>query len=170
MRLAWGLVDIRSGLRNPVMLQIPPMTAHRIAMHVANMVMSSHHGSCETFQNDAESSRCNVEAAGLKPDTIHIRNPETVIVEVGVSNEMSAVPAIRLEAVGKTVESSDRHMAPCFVSELSSPELTSPSMIFENPIQLRRRNREHADSLTYFFSVTRVTVKISLGRTWTSGL
>src|SRR6516165_2249101 len=109
MRLTWGLVDIRSGLRNPVMLQIPPMTTHGIAMHVANMVMSSHHGPGETFQNDAESSGCDVKAAGLKPDTICIRNPETVIVEVGVSNEMFAVPAIRLEAVSKTVKRSDRH-------------------------------------------------------------
>jgi hypothetical protein len=83
-------------------------------MHVANMVMSSHHGPGETFQNDAESSGCNVEAAGLKPDTIGIRDPETVIVEVGVSNEMFAVPPIRLKAIGETVESSDRHVSSLF--------------------------------------------------------
>src|SRR6516162_7738645 len=132
MRLAWGLVDIRSGLRNPVMLQIPPMTAHRIAMHVANMLMSSHNGPGETFQNDAESSGCNVEAAGLKPDTIRIRNPETVIVEVGVGNKMFPVPPIRLETVGKTVESNDRHWTLLFVRKTIEPGIEFGVNAFAN--------------------------------------
>src|SRR5262245_21647532 len=109
MRLAWGFVDIRSRRRNPVMLQVPPMTTHCIAMHVANVVMSSHYGAGETFQHDAESSGCDVKAARLKPDTTRVRNPETIIIEVGVGNEMFAVPPIRLETVGETVKCSDRH-------------------------------------------------------------
>src|SRR5215211_3273311 len=109
MRLARGFVDIRSRFRNPVMLQVPPMTTHCIAMHVANMVMSSYHGAGQTFQNDAESSGCDVKAAGLKPDAVRIRNPEAVIIEVGVGNEMVTVPPIRLETVGETVKCSDRH-------------------------------------------------------------
>jgi hypothetical protein len=48
-------------------------------MNGANMVVSSHHRAGEAFQNDAEPSRCDVKGAGLEPDTICIRHPETVI-------------------------------------------------------------------------------------------
>src|SRR5437762_11569202 len=93
------------------MLQVSPITTHRIAMNGANMVVSSHHRARETFQNDAESSRCDVEAARLKPDTIRVRNPETVIFQVDVGNEVFAAPSIRIEAVGEIAEGSDRHMS-----------------------------------------------------------
>jgi hypothetical protein len=76
------------------------------------VVVSSHHRARETFQNDAESSRCDVEAAGLEPDTIRVRNPETVVFQVGVSDEVFAAPSIRIEAVGEIAEGSDRHMCP----------------------------------------------------------
>jgi len=79
-------------------------------MHGANVVMSPYHGARETFQDEAESTRRNVKAAGLKPDTIRVRNPETVIVEVGVGDEVLAAPSTRLETVGETIEGSDRHM------------------------------------------------------------
>jgi len=48
----------------------------------------------ETFQNYAESARRDVEAAGLEPDTICIRNPEAVIFQVGVGNEVFAAPSM----------------------------------------------------------------------------
>src|SRR5713101_9274157 len=92
------------------MLQVSPMTTHRIAMNVADMVVSSHHRAGKTFQNDAESSRCDVKGAGLEPDTIRVRNPETVIFQVDVGNEVFAAPSIRIEAVGETVEGSGRHI------------------------------------------------------------
>src|SRR5437867_3539526 len=94
------------------MLQVSPVTTHGIDMDGANMIVSSHHGAGETFQNDAESSRCDIKAAGLEPDAIRVRNPETIIFQVDVSNEMFAAPSIRIEAVGETVEGSDRHMSP----------------------------------------------------------
>jgi hypothetical protein len=78
-------------------------------MNRANVVVSSHHGPGETLQNNAESSRCDVEAAGLEPDAIRVRNPETIIFEVGVGNEVFAASSTRIEAVGETVEGSDRH-------------------------------------------------------------
>src|SRR6266496_6143658 len=93
------------------MLQISPVTTHRIAMNGANMVVSSHHRTGETFQNDAESSRCDVKGAGLEPDTIRVRNPKPIVVQVDVGNEMFAAPSIRIEAVGEIVECSDRHMS-----------------------------------------------------------
>src|SRR5437762_6255894 len=111
MRLACGFVDVSPGLRDPVMFQVSPVTTHRIAMHGANVVMGSHHGPRQTFQNDAESTRCNVEAAGLEPDTIRVRNPKTVIVEVDVSDEVFAAPSIRLQAIGEIAEGSDRHVS-----------------------------------------------------------
>src|SRR5438309_4858643 len=94
------------------MLQVSPVTTHRIAMNGTNMVVSSDHRAGKAFQNDAESSRCDVKGAGLEPDTIRIRNPETLIFQVDVSNEVFAAPSIRIEAVGETVEGSDRHMSP----------------------------------------------------------
>jgi hypothetical protein len=81
-------------------------------MHTANVVMSSHHGARKTFENNTESSRRDVKAARLKPDTVCIRDPETVIVEIRVGDEMFAVPLIWLQTIGETVESSDRHMSP----------------------------------------------------------
>ena len=80
-------------------------------MNGANVIVSSHHGAGETFQNDGEPSRCDVEAAGLEPDTVRVRNPETVVVEVGVSDEVFAAPSIRLEAVGEIAEGSNRHLS-----------------------------------------------------------
>jgi hypothetical protein len=70
----------------------------------------------ETFQNDAESSRCDVEAAGLDPDSIRIRNPEALILHVDVGNEVFPAPSIRIESVSETVKRSDRHLSPlCFI-------------------------------------------------------
>src|SRR5438046_6863283 len=93
------------------MLQVSPVTTHRIAMNGANMVVSSHHRTGETFQNDAESSRCDVKGAGLEPDTIRVGNPETVIFQVDVGNEVFAAPSIRLEAISETAKGGDRHKA-----------------------------------------------------------
>ena len=87
------------------------MTTHRIAMNSAYVVMSAQHGFGETFQNYAESARRDVEAAGLEPDTICIRNPEAVIFQVGVGNEVFAAPSIRIEAIGETIESDDWHLS-----------------------------------------------------------
>src|SRR5438309_2156252 len=98
------------------MLQVSPVTPHRVAMNGANVVMSSHHSAGETFQNDAESSRCDVKGAGLEPDTIRVRHPETLVFQVDVSNEVFATSSIRIEAVGKIAERSDRHMFSCCVS------------------------------------------------------
>jgi len=53
------------------------------------------------LQNYAESARRDVEAAGLEPDTICIRNPEAVIFQVGVVMKCCG-PSIRIEAVGET--------------------------------------------------------------------
>src|SRR5437016_13222866 len=112
MGLAGGFVDVSSGLCNPVMLKVAPVTTHRVAMNGANVVVGSHHRAGETFQNDAESSRCDVKAAGLEPDTIRIRHPETLLFQVDVRNEVFAAPSTRLEAVGETANGIDRHSPP----------------------------------------------------------
>jgi hypothetical protein len=71
--------------------------------------VSSHHRAGETFQNDAESSGCDVKTTGLEPDTIGVRNPETLIFQVNVRDEVFAAPSSRLEAIGETAKGSDRH-------------------------------------------------------------
>jgi hypothetical protein len=76
------------------------------------MVMGSHHRTGKTFQNEAESSRRDVKATRLKPDTIRIRNPETLVIQVDVSNEMFAASLVGIEAVREITEGSDRHMSP----------------------------------------------------------
>jgi hypothetical protein len=80
-------------------------------MYGANMVMGSHHRTGKTFQNEAESSRRDVEATRLEPDTIRIRNPECVVIQVGIGDEVFAAPSIWIETVGEIAESSDRHMS-----------------------------------------------------------
>src|SRR5437867_3275209 len=109
MGFARRFVNVSSGLCNPVMLQVSPVTTHCIAMNGANVVMGSHHSAGETFQNDAETSRRNIKGARLEPDAIRVRHPETLIFKADVSNEVFAAPSIRLEAVGKIIEGSDRH-------------------------------------------------------------
>src|SRR6202022_396520 len=104
-------VNISSRLCNPIVLQVSPVTTHRITMNVADVVVRSHHRAGETFQNNAESAGCDVEAARLEPDPIRIRNPETIIFQIRVGNEVFSAPSIRIEAVGETVEGSDRHMS-----------------------------------------------------------
>src|SRR5437588_4607212 len=98
------------------MLQVSPVTTHRIAMNGANMVVSSDHRAGKAFQHDAESSRCDVKRARLEPDTIRVRNPETIIFQIDASNEVFAAPLIRIEAVGETAESCDWHMSSYCVS------------------------------------------------------
>jgi hypothetical protein len=50
--------------------------------------------------------------AGLEPDTIGIRNPATIVFQVDVGNEVFAASSIRIEAVGETIEGSDRQCTP----------------------------------------------------------
>src|SRR5207245_5930055 len=122
-------VNVSSVLCNPVMLKVSPVTTHRIAMHSPNMVVSSHHRTGEPFQNDTESSRCDVEGAGLKPDTIRVRHPETVIFQVDVGNEVFAAPSTRIEAVGKTVEGGDRHKSPFIVRRWKTPTFSQMAQV-----------------------------------------
>src|SRR2546430_2596409 len=109
--LPGGFEDVSSRLCNPVMLKVSPVTAHRIAMNGANVIVSAQLGAGETFQNDAESSRRDVKAARLDPYPFRIRNPETVIFQISVGNEVFAAPSTRVEAVGKTAKGIDRHSA-----------------------------------------------------------
>src|SRR3977135_2102751 len=111
MRLAGGLVDEGAGLRNPVMLQVSPVATHGISTNRAHVVVNAELGSRESLQNDAEPSGRDVKAARLEPDAFRIRNPAAVIVRVNVRDKVSAVPSVRIEAVGKAVEVSDRHLS-----------------------------------------------------------
>jgi hypothetical protein len=53
---AGGFINISPGLRDPVVLQISPATAHRVAMHAGNVIMRSDHGTRQTFQHHTEST------------------------------------------------------------------------------------------------------------------
>ena len=81
-------------------------------MNGANVVVSAQLGAGKTFQNNAEPAGRDIKAAGLDPDTICIRNPRPIIIQVGVGNKVLAAPSIRIESVGETVEGSDRHVSP----------------------------------------------------------
>jgi len=75
------------------------------------VVVGSNHRAGETFQNDAESSRCNIKATRLEPNTIRVRHPETLIFQIDVRNEVFAAPSTRLKAVGETAKGIDWHMS-----------------------------------------------------------
>src|SRR5215471_4383765 len=96
------------------------MTAHRVTAHSADVVVSAQHRTGTALQNDAESPGCNVEVAGLEPDTIGVRNPAATVIRVDVGNEVFAASSIRIEAVGETVEGSDRQSATSFRQRLSN--------------------------------------------------
>src|SRR5207245_2611173 len=102
-------IDEGPGLGDPVVLEVPPMATHRITTHSANVVVSAQHGPGQTFQNNAKSAGRDVEMAGLEPDPIGIRHPATLVRYVDARNEVLAASATRIEAISKTVESSDRH-------------------------------------------------------------
>jgi hypothetical protein len=50
------LVDEGTGLRDPVVLEISPVPAHRVTTHRADMVVSAQRGAGQAFQNNAESA------------------------------------------------------------------------------------------------------------------
>jgi len=102
--LTGGFVDEGPGLCNPVMLQVSPVTTHRVATNRAHVVVNTELGAGESLQNDAEPSGRDVKAARLEPDAIRIRNPAAVIVRVNVRDKVSAVPSVRIEAVGKLLK------------------------------------------------------------------
>jgi hypothetical protein len=71
--------------------------------------MRSDHRTWETFQHETESSGSDIKAAWLDPDTVRVWNPEIIIVEVSVCDEMFTASLIRFETVGKAAESGNRH-------------------------------------------------------------
>src|SRR5215831_10235185 len=101
MCLSGGFVDVGPGLRNPVMLQVSPVAAYGVAVNRADVVVSSNSATGKALQDGAESSRSNIEATGLKPDTVRIRDPEAILVQVDVGDEMFATPSGRIQAVGE---------------------------------------------------------------------
>src|SRR5262245_49270466 len=107
MSLAGWLVYEGSRLCHPVVLQVPPVTPHRVTTNSTNVVVSAQHRAGATLQNDAESPGRNVEVAGLEPDTVCIRNPAATFIQVDIGNEMFAASSIWIEAVGETVEGSN---------------------------------------------------------------
>ena len=108
--LACGFVDEGPGFCNPVMLQVPPVTTHRVAVNSSNMVVDPELGTRKTFQNNTEPSGRDVEATGLEPDPFRIRNPAALVVDVNIRKEVSTAPLVRIQTVGKTFEGSDRHV------------------------------------------------------------
>jgi hypothetical protein len=59
--------------------------------------------------------------ARLEPNTIGIRHPATTVLQVDVGDEVFAASSIRSEAVGETVEGSDRQMC-TLVTAFEKPE------------------------------------------------
>ena len=80
-------------------------------MHDPNVVMRSDNRTRETFQHQTESPGSDIKTAWLEPDTVHVWNPEIVIIQVRVCDEMFTASLIRLETVGKTAESGNWHVA-----------------------------------------------------------
>jgi hypothetical protein len=71
--------------------------------------MRSDHGARQTFQHQTESTGSDIKTAWLEPDAVRVWNPESVVIEVRVRNEMFTASLIGLETIGKTAESGNRH-------------------------------------------------------------
>ena len=113
-------------------------------MNRANVVVGSYDRAGETFQNDAESPRCDIKAARLEPDTIRVGHPETLILQVDVCDEVFAASSTRLEAVGETAKGIDWHMSRLVgqiemsisVRNASQPLILSARRARRNPLKL----------------------------------
>ena len=88
MSLAGQFVDESSRLGDPVVLKIPPVTTHPVAMYRADVIVSAQLGAGEPLQDHAESPGRDIEVARLKPDAIGIRNPATIVFQIDVGDEM----------------------------------------------------------------------------------
>src|SRR5260370_42444690 len=88
------------------------MTPKGVPVNGADVVVSPYPGTGESFENDAESSRRNVKVARLEPNAVHVRNPQLVVFQVGVGNEMVAASLGAVEAVGETRKGSNWHVSP----------------------------------------------------------
>src|SRR5512138_2698364 len=107
------------------MLQVSPVAAHCVAVNGADVVVSSDPATGQAFQHYAESTRRNVETAGLKPHTIRVGDPQTVVVQVGVGDEMFAAPSTRVDAVAEAAECIDRHRCCKSYAFVSHPATTT---------------------------------------------
>jgi hypothetical protein len=72
--------------------------------------MRSHHRARKTFQDETESSRRDIEAARLKPDTVRVGNPQMFVAEIRVGDEVFATSLIWLKPIGKAVECGNWHV------------------------------------------------------------
>jgi hypothetical protein len=70
----------------------------------------SHYRARETFQDKTESSSRDIKTAWLKPDAVRVRNPQIVIIQIRVCNEVFTASLIRLKPVGKTVKRGNWHV------------------------------------------------------------
>jgi len=139
-RLNWGFCRVSSPRLGRSQGVSRPGGGHHLgvtARHRAHRFLDC---GLSAFQNYAESARCDVEAAGLPPDTICVRDPETVIVQAGVGDEVFAAPSNRIEAVGETAECGDRHR--CCKYTLRSPSVatTTGDRSFSTNCRLAPRN------------------------------
>src|SRR5262245_41514973 len=110
MRFTGWFVDEGAGFGNPVMLQVPPVTAHRKPTNDANVVVHAELGARQTFEDNAEPTGRYVEAAGLNPDAIRVRHPRTIISQVGIDNIVPPVSPIGIKPICRIVESCDSHL------------------------------------------------------------
>src|SRR6476660_10214513 len=99
MSFSGRFVNECPGLCDPIVLEVSPVSTHRITTHSAHVVMSAQRGTWKTLQNNAESAGRAVEMARLKPDTIRIGYPATIIRCVDGSNEVLPASTRRIEAI-----------------------------------------------------------------------
>jgi hypothetical protein len=121
VRLAGRFVNKGSGLGNPIMFQVSPVTMHRISVNGANVIVSAQFCAREALEHDAEPSSRNVKLARLEPHAVSVRNPKAVVFQIDVGNEMFAAPLIGVESISETVEISDWHVFPCIELVIEPP-------------------------------------------------
>jgi hypothetical protein len=112
-------MQLETGLTIVLTTQIKDAKSILICAYGSDVIVNTELGSRHSLQNDAESTRRDIEAARLKPDTIRIWNPAPLVSDVDVRSEMLATPSVGIEPVGDAAECCDWH---CIRLEVSVTE------------------------------------------------
>src|SRR5665213_3669640 len=86
-------------------------------MHSARVVMDSKFGPRETLQYNGKPAGRHVKTAQLYPDSVGVRNPRSIFLQVHVNDVMSALPLLRLKSVGHGAECRDGHGYPLIAQQ-----------------------------------------------------
>src|SRR5687767_8262847 len=115
MGLAGRLEDERPRGGDPVVLEVFPRSTDRVAVDRAHVVVRGKLGPGVDPQDVGEPPGSDVELAGLEPGAVDVGDPELLVVEVRVGDELVPASLRGVEPVVEVAERGDRHGLPNLV-------------------------------------------------------